>query len=107
MASTKINLLMEQGATFHFEAALKDADEQPLSVVTFTARSQMRMSFESETAYEFVVTISEGLVVLDMTAANTGLIPPGRYVYDVYFYETDNTLRILEGNVIVTPQTTK
>jgi hypothetical protein len=107
MPSTKINLLLEQGATFHYETTLNDANSEPLSVTGFSADAQMRKHFESNTAYSFDLTLADGLLTMDMANTVTATIEPGRYVYDVYFSDSNTVSRVLEGIVTVTGQVTR
>jgi hypothetical protein len=107
MVSTKFNLNVEQGATFHVEATLLNANDEPLSVTGFTSNAQIRKSSFSNTAYPFDVTLEDGLITLAMDANTTSELEPGRYVYDVYMYDANSSVRIFEGLVTVSAQVTK
>lgn len=107
MASTKINLVVEAGATFHFVADLTDANNQPIRVLGYTAAAQMRKSYQSNAAFDFITTLEDGLVTLEMAANTTATIEPGRYVYDVMMYGANTTIRIIEGLATVTGRCTQ
>lgn len=108
MPANKINLVLEQGASFHFEASILDANNVPQNFGTYTGQSQMRKSIFSNTAYPFTVTLATGLVSLDMDSSITTTIWPGYYVYDVFIYDSgsDETIRLIAGQVTVTGKVT-
>jgi len=106
MTSTKIPITIEQGATFHMEAELLDANNVAVDVSPFTGKAQIRQFYDSNTSYDFAVTLETGKVSLDMNAATTSLLSRGRYLYDVYLYASNTSLRIIEGTVLVTGEVT-
>jgi len=107
--STKQNIIIEQGTTFHQDFLLLNANNEPLPVSGLTAKSQIRKSYTSNTVYDFEVTLTDGNLSLDMTAANTLLIEPNRYLYDIEVTTTitDQIVRIIEGIVTVTGNVTR
>ena len=105
--STKQNLLLEQGATIHYEVQLYDANNQPLQDSTsYVAAAQLRESWESNVAYSFVTSFVGGVLNMDMAANNSILIPPGNYQYDIILTVANTTIRLMEGIISVTPQIT-
>lgn len=106
--STKQNLVIEQGTTIHFEIQLYDANNNPLVDASgYSASSQIRESWESNTSYAFDTSFVGGTLNLDMTANASALIPNGPYQYDVKLSVGNTTIRLMEGNAQVTPQITK
>ena len=84
---------------------------QPLDLTNYTVKSQMRKSYSSSTAYNFTASIynaTNGKVKLELTAAQSEAIPPGRWLYDVEITSPSGTkTRVVEGIVTVTPQITQ
>lgn len=110
--ATVSNLFVDQGSDYSNIITIASSTGSALDLSSFTVASQMRKSYGSSTHYDFVATVHDadnGKIRLQMTAANTSLIPAGRYLYDI---EITNTIsgsktRVLEGTVIVTPEITK
>ena len=52
---------------------------------------------------------ANGQITLSMTAANTALLTPGRYVYDLTIRNSvDNSVtRVVEGTAVVLPSVTR
>jgi hypothetical protein len=112
MAAGYSELFLEQGATFNTSITLDDVSGQSFNLVGYSASSQMRKSYySSNAAATFTVSTgndpSLGVITISLPAANTANIYPGRYLYDVYVTTGATRVRVLEGIVNVTPQTTK
>jgi len=106
--STKANLNIDQGASFTATIQLTDEGGTPLDLSGFTANSQMRRWYTSNTAYPFVATLSEGQIILTMNAASTAALSYERYIYDVTLTDSSNTVtRVVEGIVTVDPAVTR
>jgi hypothetical protein len=109
--ATKANIVIDQGSTFSVTFNLTDENGDPLNLVGYTANAQMRKHYTSSNAVTFTCGTSgaNGTVSLELTANQTDIIVPGRYVYDVELTETSsNTIsRVVEGIVTVTPQVTR
>ena len=71
----------------------------------------MRKSYSSSQMFEFTASIhnaTQGKIKLEMTDAQTSLIPSGRWLYDIEINSPDNKKsRVVEGIVTVTPQITQ
>ena len=107
--AAKVNIVIDQGATFNTTYTIHDAIDEPIDFTGFTANSQIRKSYSSSNSYTFDVVLNNiGLVTLSMNAATTSSIVAGRYVYDVEV-ESQSGIRsrIVEGIVTVTPQVTR
>jgi hypothetical protein len=105
-------LFLEQGATFNTSIALDDVNGEAFNLATYAATSQMRKSYySSNAAATFTVSTGNdptlGVITMSLDSANTANIYPGRYLYDVYVTSNSARVRVLEGIVNVTPQTTK
>ena len=102
------DLIIDQGADFGIEIDILDVNGDP-DTTNYTATAMMRKNYTSSSAYSFTCIVSEGKLMLSMTAAETANIVAGRYVYDVDLYDpnTNTISRIVEGQVSVKPSVTR
>jgi hypothetical protein len=109
--ASKLNLNIEQGATFSIGLELTDDTGVTFDLDGYTGRSQMRRSHSSSTAIDLDVTITDmtgGNLTLSKTAATTASITAGRYVYDLEVFNASGVVkRIVEGVATVLPEVTK
>lgn len=102
-AYTELNV--EQYATFSTTVNVEDSAGAAVNLYGYTAASQIRKSYYSTTANSFTTTvtgIANGEITLAMTAANTGNLTPGRYLYDLVITAPSGTkTRVVEGIVNV------
>jgi hypothetical protein len=105
----KVQLTIDQGATFTKSFTFLDTNSDPIDFTTHTANSQLRKTFTSTTAHNFTVGLfGNGQITLSMSANTTGVIDAGRYVYDLEVQSTDGTRsRLVEGIATITPQVTR
>jgi hypothetical protein len=104
------NIYIDQGTTFSFTIAVADQFGDPKDLTDYVAASQMRKSFYTNTSIDFTAEISsplDGEVTISLTAEETSNIKAGRYVYDIEITNEEETLRVLEGIVVVNPEVTK
>lgn len=103
MTATTFNLVIEQGATFSMTVDLLDANGDALNVGGYSACSQVRKSYESNTAWDFTTSLANGMLSLTMTANTTSSLEEGRYVYDAKLVEDDSDVatRVVCGLVTV------
>lgn len=106
------NLVIDQGASFSASIDVTDTDGDALNLTGYTAAGQMRRTYSSTTATDFTASIqsaSQGTVKIELTATETNAIKAGRYVYDVEITNTSTqeVIRIVEGQVEVTPGVTR
>jgi hypothetical protein len=86
-----------------------DNSKNPISLAGYTLASQIRKSYYSANAASFSTSFidsANGKLQLSFTSTQTGLIKPGRYVYDVEATLGSSTIRIFEGEVDITPGVT-
>ena len=106
-----VELSIEQGTTFSTTINVNENDGSAKDLTTYSARSQMRKSYYSSSAKDFTMVKSDaagGEIVMSMTAANTSLLTPGRWVYDVEIEDQGGVVtRIFEGIVVVMPGVTR
>ena len=102
-AFTELNI--EQYATFSTTVNVENSAGAAVNLFGYTAASQIRKSYYSSTANSFTTTvtgIANGEITLAMTAANTGNLTPGRYLYDLVITAPSGTkTRVVEGIVNV------
>lgn len=105
--STKSNIFIDQGTTFELAVALTDSSGSPIVTAGFSSNCSMQKDYQSANSIQISTSVSNGQVVLSLTANASALIPAGRYVYDVKLYDfAGNVYRVVEGIATVTPQVT-
>lgn len=111
MASV-LNLIIDQGTTFSANVTAKDSLGTIRDLTNFTARAQLRRSYNSANSVTFSANIfvpASGNVTLALTDAVTANLKHGRFVYDLELVNA-NTLaveRLVEGIVTVFPEVTR
>jgi hypothetical protein len=102
---------VDQGANYSNIISVGSTSGAPLNLTGYTVKSQMRKSYTSSTYYDFTATVHDavnGKVRLQLNATQSGLIVPGRYLYDVEITDPNGAkTRVIEGIVTVTPEITK
>ena len=109
MATYK-NLFIDQGSDFNVTIDLAPIVGS-LVLTNYTARGQIRKTYNSSAKTDFLVDINSfgQTLVCNLTAAQTGALKPGRYVYDLEILSPDSpsiVTRVIEGQVEVTPRVT-
>jgi hypothetical protein len=104
------NIYIDQGTTFSLSLIVNDQVGDVKNLTDYTAAAQMRKSYYTNTSIDFNADVSlpeEGEVTISLTAEETSAIKAGRYVYDIEISNEDETLRVLEGIVVINPEVTK
>jgi hypothetical protein len=109
--ATISNLFVDAGSNYSNIITVTATNGLFLDLTNYTVKSQLRKSYTSTIAYNFTTSIqsaTEGKVRLQLTAAQSEAIPPGRWLYDVEITSPSGTkTRVIEGIVTVTPQITQ
>ena len=107
--AAKVNLDIDQGATFYYSVNLLDTGGNPFNLTGYTGNAQLRTSYTSNTSTAMTVTVTgnTGLVELLMNAATTATLSKNRYLYDVELNNGGVVTRIMEGTVTVSPNVTR
>lgn len=109
---------IDQGTTFESIISVVDGSGLPMIINVNPddkyIRAQLRKSFSSTTNIMFTCAIldgTKGQIKISLTAAQTLALKPGRYVYDVIIADNPEitlaVIRVLEGQIEVTPAVTK
>lgn len=104
------NLYIDQGTTFSLSIIVSDQNGDPKDLTDYTAAAQMRRSYYTNTAIDFTADVSlpdDGEVTISLTAEETTAIKAGRYVYDIEISSESETIRVLEGIIVINPEVTK
>lgn len=113
MPAAKLNLPIEQGATFSKRIVWRDKNKRPVNLTGYTAKMQVRTSVSSTTVlYELstengrISMPGGGVIQLDIPASDTDNIQAG--VYDLKLYApSGQEIRLIEGKVTVSPGVTR
>lgn len=104
MAVPAVNLTIDKETTFSENFKLKK-DGAPIDLTDYTFSAKMKKSYTSSSFYEFDVEAlepySDGIIKVGMASSVTAAIPTGRYVYDVLITISTNTIKVIEGNILV------
>lgn len=108
--ATYSNLFIDQGSDFSFSVDLTTTTGA-VDLTNYTSRGQIRKSYTSSTSTNFTISInvSESVLNVSLTAAQTGALKAGRYVYDIEILSADATpvvTRVVEGQIDITPRVT-
>jgi hypothetical protein len=126
MASGKYSFTIEQGATLDFELQYKDGDSVPISLVGYSGRMQIRPTIVSSTVY---ITLSSSLqpdgtglnfsgsngatdpmsgsIGMFISAASSSALDFDQAWYDLEIVSGSYVVRILEGQVKLSKETTR
>lgn len=116
MAAATYDILIEQGATFQLSLVYKDSQSAPIDISGYTARMQVRRTYDAPTPL-LDLTTENGAIVLGGAAGTlevsadpdlTRLMPPKGGVYDLELVAPSGVVvRLIRGAVSVTPEVTK
>jgi hypothetical protein len=107
------NLIINAGADFSQTFTLEGSfSNTGIDLTNYTVTSQLRKWGGSSSYVEFscsrIAPFTSGKILINLGSAQTAMIKPGRYVYDVVI--TDNLgikSRVIEGMVLVTEGVTR
>lgn len=110
MASVK-NLYIDQGADFNAQITIFDDSNSPWDLTNYTGESKIKKSYYSSNSVDFTVSFpvvrTTGIVILELTSAQTSSLEQGRYLYDIVLTDSYGTkTRVLEGIVTINPGVT-
>lgn len=109
------NTIIDQGATWSLLVTYKDPNGNPINITGATAAMQLRTSPLANT-YALSLTTSNGGIAISgpsgqlsisASATQTGNLKPQKYTYDLELYLGQQVIRLLEGTILVSPETTR
>jgi uncharacterized membrane protein YkoI len=108
--ATYSNIFVDQGSDFAMVVDLQQT-VGTLDLTGYTARGQIKRTYSSSTSVSFTASVDSANNELDisLSAAQTGAMKAGRYVYDIEILDGNSpasVTRVLEGQVDVTPRVT-
>ena len=104
----KINLLIDQGATFSTDIALVDENGDVINLAGCTVASSIKKWYTSSNSIPFAISTNNvtGDITLSLDANTTTQLVPNRYVFDVSINSSGVVSRIVEGIITVSPKVT-
>ena len=110
MAVYVSNIVIEQGYSFDTSFQLEDTrTNEPLLLTTSTTDAKLKKTYTSTSSVSFASTVTspeQGTISISLTAAQTRLLKPGRYVYDVKIFNEGREYKAVEGAALVRPGVT-
>lgn len=109
MRAVKYDLVLDQGSDFNLKLTFK-TNEAIRNLTGYNVRAHARKTISGEVAFTFtpsIVDATQGTFLLTVLAAESDLITPGRYYYDVELYGNGQVDRVLGGVITVTPGVTR
>lgn len=105
MAVYVSNIVIEQGYSFDTSFQLEDTrTNQPLVLTNSSTEAKLKKSFASTSSVSFASTITspdQGIISISLTANQTTLLKPGRYMYDVKILSQGREYKAVEGSALV------
>ena len=112
------NTSIDQGADWYINFTYQQPAGTPVNITGYTAALQIRTSpmaadavltLTSAVAGGITITGATGLLACRATAAQTALIPFGKYAYDIEITapSTNVVTRICQGTIQISPQVTR
>lgn len=103
-------IILDQGTSFSTIINISDdTTNSPVNIDSYIISANIKKSYYSaNNTASFETSINDavsGNLVISMSAANSSVIKPGRYVYDVKIKSPANVVtRVVEGILTVTPK---
>ena len=106
MAVYVSNITIEQGFDFDTSFQLEDTrTNEFLNLVGAATSAMLRKHSAAKTKVSFASSVADpdtGIISISLTANNTVLLKPGRYVYDVQIITSGGRkFKAIEGNALV------
>lgn len=102
-----LDIYIDQGDNFNKIVTLKDSDGNLIDLTGFTFAANLRQYYNSTKDFSLSVEVYgtpvNGQLRLFMTNAATTLLTAPRYVYSVRATSGSTVIRVLDGQVLITP----
>jgi hypothetical protein len=106
----RADLVFDQRLNSTVTINLNNESDEPFVVLGWTGVSQLRKHSSSANNIPLTVTLEDGLMTLicpKINPVSNTAVEPGRYLYDVIFYDINNNeAKILEGIATIKPTVT-
>lgn len=102
--ANEVPIIVDQGASFELLIDL-DVDEG-INLADFTFLGSFAKDRFTTNRVNFTITKEGHVVTLKLAAADTVNMDPGKYAYDVVMTGASAVVRLLEGQLILTPSIT-
>jgi hypothetical protein len=117
MPAKKLDITLEQGATFVMSVTWTDPAGVPVDLTAYTAKMQARWRYSDPTTLASFST-EDGTIALGGEAGTIevsgipemcGVVKPGQGVYDLELTDTvtGKVSRLLQGRAFISPEVTK
>lgn len=113
MLAGRLDLTIEQGATFSLSLSYQTADGRAVSLAGYTARMQLRTSYEAADPALTLTTENgrislgtDGSIALTIPASITSTLTASG-VYDLELVSGDVVTRLVQGTYSVSPEVTR
>jgi len=105
------SLKIEQGATLEKEIRYKDNNGNPISLVGYAAKMQIRNQKDNTLVIELStsngkITIDENKLTFIISATETGAMSLKDMIYDLEITKDGVVTRLLQGNVVISKEVT-
>jgi hypothetical protein len=116
MTAATNNFIIDQGANWFVTFVYKDAAGTPINLTGYTAALQIRDTYADATtdlslsspSGGITITAATGTIAVTATAAQTGAIAAGSYVYDLEITSAGGIVtRLVQGKISLNPQVTR
>jgi len=106
-SAAELDLHIDQGDAYDNVVTLNDQLGSPIDLTGLTVTASLKRYYNSTRDYaltaQSIGTLTNGQILLSMTAENTALLVDPRYVYTVYVTTGGKKVRVLYGQVLVSP----
>ncbi len=106
-----VNLVIDQGSDFVATLDIEDSIGNALDLTNYNVRGEIRKTYTSLNATTITCekTTNQGEVKISVGNALTSALRDGRYVYDIEIVHATlgTVIRVVEGQVVVTPRATR
>lgn len=99
-------IFIDQNSDFTVTVSLTDVNGDPVSLVGKTLEGKFKKSFDSETQYTlnvYTLSAGSGNVYVDLAAADSANVEPGKYMFSVNMSDANTNSRILQGTLTLNP----
>jgi len=116
MTAANNNFVIDQGADWFITVVYKDSAGTAIDLTGYTAALQIRDTYADSTtdlsltspSGGITITAATGTIAVTATAAQTGAIAAGNYVYDLEITSAAGVVtRLVQGKISLSPQVTR